>query len=114
MFIQTEIFSKYFDKFIKEGKINQEDFEEFERNLLNNPTLGDVIPGMGGLRKARMKSSTSGKRGGFRIDYLDFPDYGITYYVVLYPKNVQEDLSSEEKKVILRLIETIKKGVKNV
>lgn len=66
---------------------------------------------MDGLRKARIKSASSGKSGGFRLDYLDFPEAGITYYVVIYPKNVKEDLSSEEKKVILKLIERIKKGI---
>lgn len=113
MFVQSEIFTKYFDKFIEERKLLQEDFNEFENSLLNNPTQGDVIPGMGGLRKTRIKSATSGKRGGFRLDYLDFPEFGITYYVVIYPKNVKEDLTPDEKKIILKLVEKIKKGVKN-
>ena len=47
------------------------------------------------------------------IDYLDFPEEGITYYIVIYPKNVKEDLSHEEEKVILKMIHEIKKGVKN-
>lgn len=110
-FINSEIFTKYFDKFIKEGKLLQKDFEDFENELLKNPKKGDVIPGMGGLRKARIKSAGGGKSGGFRLDYLDFPEAGITYYVVIYPKNVKEDLSSEDKKVILKLIERIKKGI---
>lgn len=110
-FINSEIFTKYFDKFIKEGKLLQKDFEDFENELMKNPKKGDVIPGMDGLRKARIKSASSGKSGGFRLDYLDFPEAGITYYVVIYPKNVKEDLSSEEKKVILKLIERIKKGI---
>lgn len=110
-FVNTEIFTKLFDKFIKEGKLLQNDFEEFENELLKNPQKGTVIPGVGGLRKTRIKSSSSGKRGGFRLDYLDFPDVGITYYVVIYPKNVKEDLSSEEKKILLKLIERIKRGI---
>ena len=111
MFINSEIFTKFFDKFIKEGKLLQKDFEDFEGELLKDPKKGDVIPGMGGLRKSRIKTASGGKSGGFRLDYLDFPEAGITYYVVIYPKNVKDDLSSEEKKVILKLIEKIKEGV---
>lgn len=110
-FIHSEIFTRVFDKLIDEGKLLQEDFEDCEKELLNEPKKGKVIPGMGGLRKIRIKSASGGKRGGFRLDYLDFPDNGIAYYVVIYPKNVKEDLSSEERKIILRLIEKIKEGI---
>lgn len=113
MFINTEIFTRHFDKFIQEGRLTQKDFEDFENELLNDPKKGAVIPGMGGLRKTRIKSSSSGKSGGFRIDYLDFPEAGITYYVVIYPKNVKEDLSPEEKKIVLKIVEKIKKGIKD-
>jgi RelE toxin of RelE / RelB toxin-antitoxin system len=113
MFINSEIFTRFYDKYIKEGKLTEKDFQDCEKDLLNDPKKGELIPGMGGLRKTRIKSSTGGKRGGFRLDYIDFPEAGITYYVVIYPKNVKEDLSPEEKKVILKLVEKIKEGIKN-
>lgn len=112
-FINSAIFTRIFDKLITERKLLLEDFEKFEVTLLKNPEQGDLIPGMGGLRKARIKSSAKGKSGGFRLDYLDFPENEITYYIVIYPKNVKADLSSEEKKIILKMIQEIKKGVKN-
>ncbi len=110
MFIFTQLFEKVYDKLVDERKLSKKDFEELERALLENPKLGDVIPGMEGLRKLRLKSIGKGKSGGVRIDYLDIPDLGIIYFVVLYPKNVQEDLNAEEKKIIVRMIKTIKKG----
>lgn len=113
MFVQSAIFTRIFDKFISERKLKNEDFEKFEQALLNNLQMGDIIPGMEGLRKTRVKSVSKGKSGGFRVDYLDFPDEGITYYIVIYPKNVKDDLSSEEKKMIIKLIREIKKGVKD-
>jgi len=106
-------FTKFLDKFIREGKLLETDFQEFENELLQDPKQNDVIPGMGGLRKARLKSFGKGKRGGFRVDYLDFSEVGIIYLVVIYPKNVKEDLSSSEKQIILKMIEEIKKGLKN-
>jgi hypothetical protein len=112
-FINSEIFTRVFDKLIDEGKLLQEDFENCEKELLQEPKKGTVIPRMGGLRKIRIKSASGGKSGGFRLDYLDFPDSGITYYIVIYPKNVKEDLSPEERKIILKLIDKIKEGMKN-
>lgn len=112
-FINSAIFTRFFDKLITERKLLIEDFEKFESDLLKNPEQGDLIPGMGGLRKARIKSSTKGKSGGFRLDYLDFPEKGIIYYIVIYPKNVKANLDSDEKKILLKMIQEIKKGVKN-
>jgi hypothetical protein len=113
LFVNSDPFTRIFDKLIAERKLSQEDFEEFEKSIMDNPSLGVPIPGMEGLRKARLKSVGKGKRGGFRVDYLDFPEDGITYYIVIYPKNVKEDLSPEEKKVIIKMIKEIKKGVKD-
>ena len=112
-FIYSALFTRIFDQLIESKKLLSEDFEAFEQFLVNNPQSGDVIPGLGGLRKSRIKSASKGKRSGFRVDYLDFPDEGVTYYIVIYPKNVKSDLTSDEKKVILQMIQEIKKGVKN-
>ncbi len=89
-----------------------EDFEEFERDLINAPQQGDVIPGLGGLRKTRLKSSTKGKRGGFRIDYLDIPKVSIIHLIVIYSKNIKEDLSNDEKKFLIRLVKRLKEEAK--
>lgn len=111
--INSPIFTKIYDQLISEKKLIEQDFIEFEQELLKNPKKGCVIPGLNGLRKARIKAAGKGKSGGFRIDYLDFPHQEVLYYIVIYPKNVKEDLSSEEKKIILNMINEIKKGVKN-
>ncbi len=113
MFIYTSIFTKIYDSLVADRKLLPKDFENLEQSLLENPQFGDVIPGMDGLRKVRLKSINKGKSGGFRIDYLDFPEASITYFVVLYPKNMKGDLTSDEKKVILQMIKIIKKGVRD-
>ncbi len=113
MFIYTSIFAKIYDSLVSERKLLHDDFETLEQDLLKDPWRGDVIPGMDGLRKIRLKSVGRGKSGGFRIDYLDFPKVGITYFVVIYPKNIKDDLSSDEKKAILKMIRIIKERIKN-
>lgn len=106
--IQMPPFSRYLDELIAQQKISQRDFETFEWNLIKNPQSGDVIPGLHGLRKTRLKAANKGKRGGFRVDYLDIPECEKLYLIVLYAKNVQEDLSTEEKKIISRLVKILK------
>jgi hypothetical protein len=107
-FIQMPPFSRHLDEFINKGKLLQDDFEEFEQELLRNSQAGEVIPGLVGLRKIRLKGANTGKRGGFRVDYLDLPEYGKLYLIVLYPKNEKEDLSPDEKRIICRLVKQLK------
>jgi len=106
--VQTEIFTRILDNLIAKRKLLQKDFEDLERLLVENPQSGEVIPSLSGLRKIRLKSTYSGKRGGFRVDYLDIPQVKKLYLVVIYPKNVKEDLSPEEKREFKRFVEQIK------
>ena len=110
--IQTKIFSEILDGLIKKKQLLLKDYEELEKSLVEQPKQGDVIPGLSGLRKIRLKSSYSGKRGGFRVDYLDIPKAEVLYLIVVYPKNLKEDLSSEEKREIKALVELLKNEVK--
>lgn len=47
--------------------LDDEGYRKLQAALVGNPTLGPVIPGTGGLRKVRWRSSGSGKRGGVRV-----------------------------------------------
>lgn len=107
-FIHLLPFSKYLDSLIEQGKVSKKDFEDFEQELLKKPQAGDVIPGLSGIRKIRLKGANVGKRGGFRVDYLDIPEYSKLYFIVLYPKNVKEDLTEDEKKIVRRLVKQLK------
>jgi len=44
-----------------------------------------------------------------RINYLDIPEAECLHLLVIYPKNVKTDLTSEEKKEIRDLVKTLKK-----
>jgi len=69
-----------------------------------------VIPGTGGIRKARLKSASKGKRGGFRVCYLNIEEKLILFLLFVYPKNEQENLSSQEKIELKQLVEIIKRS----
>jgi len=79
-----------------------------QASLLANPEVGDVISETGGLRKMRYGGKGKGKSGGYRITYLHRPEAEKIYLIVLYAKNEQEDLSSDEKKLLKKLVDAIK------
>lgn len=111
--IQHPFFSRIKDALIEDGKLLEDDFEEFEINLVQNPKQGDVIPGLSGLRKTRLKSAQKGKRGGFRVDYIDIPEKSRLYLLILYSKNVKDDLSPDEKKKLAKIVNQIKEEARN-
>jgi len=109
--IQTRYFTKILDNLLKKRKLVKEDFESFQRALTENPTLGTIIPGTGGIRKTRLKSSSKGKRGGFRVCYYDLAQKEQIFLFLLYQKNEQENLTMKEKKMLKELV-SILKGTK--
>lgn len=62
IFIETPIFTED----VKELLLDEE-YAEFQKYLVDNPLVGDVIQQTGGLRKVRWSSQGKGKRGGVRV-----------------------------------------------
>jgi hypothetical protein len=112
LIIQQKPFSRELDDLIDAGKLLKSDYDNFEWDLMQNTQVGEVIPGLGGIRKTRLKSANKGKRGGFRVDYLDIPEAEILHLIVIYAKNVKDDLSPEEKKIIYNIAKQLKEEAK--
>ena len=110
LFVQTRSFSADIDDLISHKKLSKEDYEAFEKRLMENPEEGDVIPGTGGLRKTRLKSATKGKSGGFRVCYLDCKETAKIFLILIYGKNEMENISQKDKGVLKSLVETIKRN----
>ena len=89
--------------------LNDSDLKTLEMRLLENPQIGDVIQGTGGARKLRIQLEGRGKSGGGRVIYLDVYEKERLYFLFAYPKNVQENLTNEQKEIIKSMIELIKK-----
>ncbi len=104
-FVYTEPFRKCW----KAMGLSEDDLKVLEETLLLNPQLGDVIEGTGGARKMRIQIEHRGKSGGGRVVYVDVFEKEKLYFLLAYPKNVQDDLTPDQKKQIRKLIEAIKK-----
>jgi hypothetical protein len=104
-FIYTEPFRRCW----KAMGLQDRDLLILEEALLKNPQIGDVIEGTGGARKMRIQLEGRGKSGGGRVIYLDVFEQENLYLLFAYPKNVQTDLTSDQKKAIRKMIEAIRK-----
>lgn len=103
------IFTKPFLNSWKAMGLNNESLKFLEEILLDNPKIGDVIQGTGGARKMRIQLDGRGKSGGGRIIYIDVYEKEKLYLLFAYPKNVQENLTEEQKQAIKLLINAIKR-----
>jgi len=97
-FIETPIFTKQITDLLDDA-----DYRQLQVTLAIQPNSGDVIRGGGGLRKIRWSAQGRGKRGGIRVIYYKIEEDQI-YMLFAYPKNKQEDLTSEQLKVLRTLI----------
>lgn len=57
-----------FTKIIRE-LLSDDNYRELQATLINNPELGDIIKGSGGIRKCRWSMPGKGKSGGLRVIY---------------------------------------------
>ena len=103
------IYTKPFLSCWKAMGLNIEDLKILESTLLSNPQMGDVIQGTGGARKIRIQLDGRGKSGGGRVIYLDVFEKEKLYLLFAYPKNMMENLTEEQKQLIKRLVDAIKK-----
>ena len=110
--IQTRQFSKTVDGLLRKRQLLKKDLEEFQRQLAEDPEIGDRIVGAGGVRKARLKSATRGKSGGFRVCYYALTQENELYLLLIYPKNVQENLTMEEKSALKELVRALRGDLK--
>lgn len=87
--------------------LHDEELKLLEDILLENPQKGDVIEGTSGARKMRIQMNGHGKRGGGRVIYVDIFEKEKLYFLFAYPKNVQVNLTEQQKKIVRQMVEAI-------
>jgi len=81
-----------------------------EQSIAADPTVGDVIPGLGGIRKVRFGLGTKGKRGGARAIYFLMVADDVAVMLFAYAKNEQEDLTKDQRKAALEIMKEFTDG----
>jgi len=97
-----------FEKQCKTIGLIEDDVKNIEIAVLDNPTVGDVIIGTGGVRKFRYALPNIGKSGGVRVIYVDFPRYKKTFLITAYSKSKSENLTKEQQNAMKAVVNLIK------
>ena len=100
-----------FDKQWKAMNLTDDDLRRLENLIPENPELGDVMQGTGGLRKLRFSFSDRGKSGSSRVCYINIVRKEKIFLITAYPKNVKDNLSKAERNNIKQLVEILKSSV---
>jgi len=81
-----------------------------QNDLLGNPLRGSMVQGTAGVRKARATdpSRGKGKRGGFRYLYYYIERDGQIFLLMIFNKNEQADLTSDQKKMLATLVRELR------
>ena len=109
---RTFINLKAFDKHWNELGLTDADLQVLQNIIMENPAIGDLIQGTGGLRKMRFALPNSGKSGGVRTLYVDYMSYNITVLMGVYSKSEQVSLTNAQKQGYKQEIDIIKRGLR--
>ena len=99
-FIETNEFKKRWH----ELGLNDDNLYDLQTVITNNPDVGSVVIGTGGMRKLRFPLPGKGKSKGIRVCYVDFPQKQICILITVYSKKEKDNITNEEKHVIRKLI----------
>ena len=99
LIVETSVFSRQVQDLLE-----PESYRLLQVELIRNPEAGAIIRGTGGLRKIRWAGSGRGKRGGTRVIYYWARSRSTLLMLLAYPKNVQDDLTSAQRKALKALV----------
>ncbi len=101
VFVETHAFTARVREHLADDQ-----YRLLQATLVQSPTLGDLIPGTGGLRKVRWAGSGRGKRGGLRVIYFWHKPSNRILFLFAYLKNESSDLTASQRAALRKVIET--------
>ena len=79
-----------------------------QTRLADDPAVGAVVSGTGGLRKVRFApAGGGGKRGGVRVLYAHFPGVGVILLAAVYAKANCANITPAERAAAKRVLAEI-------
>lgn len=97
--VETTVFTRQVQKLLSD-----DEYRQFQIDLANRPDMGAIIPKSGGLRKVRWGYRGKGKRGGVRVIYYWVVQQQHLLMLLIYPKNVRDDLSPTQLKSLRQIV----------
>jgi hypothetical protein len=98
--LETSVFTRRSD-----ALLTRDDKARLIGTLAADPLAGDLIPGLGGIRKLRFAAGGRGKSSAFRVIYYvahaDMPVLAL----LLYGKNEQANPTPAQRRAILAMVE---------
>ena len=91
--------------------LDEDDKCRLEQELLENPKVGPVMKGTGGVRKMRFAFRDRGKSGSTRVIYVDFEVYEKIFFVDVYQKSDKDNLTKAERNDMKDVVELIELGL---
>jgi len=99
-FVETRLFTRLVQEYL-----DDDEYHELQKVLMDNPETGNVIPGSGGVRKVRWRAPGRGKRGGYRVIYYPTISQGVIWMLTMYPKNVADNIPAHVLRRIRKEVE---------
>jgi hypothetical protein len=103
-FIEARIFTKRLHQLVSEGA--DDVLLALQEDLRRMPERGALVPGLAGIRKARVANPArgKGKRGGFRYLYVYYRKENQIALLYLLDKDEQADLTATERKLLREIV----------
>ncbi|MBL8528406.1 MAG: transcriptional regulator [Burkholderiales bacterium] len=92
---------------IRPRYLDDDEYFELQQFLVRNPEAGAVVPGSGGVRKARWAREGMGKRGGLRVIYFVRYDPNELWMLTLYAKAGRDNVPAH---ILRQLLEAFRNG----
>ena len=106
-FIEAPIFTRLLGTYLTD-----DEYRLLQAALSQDPEMGDVVPGTGGVRKLRWRDARrgQGRRGGLRVIYYYLRADEQIWMLTIYGKDEAKDLTVGERAALRRAVEAEKEG----
>ena len=104
-FIETPVFTRQIHLLISD-----DEYAVLQRELSEDPQVGALVRGGGGIRKMRFALPGRGKSGGIRVIYYWLREDGQIYMLLAYPKSEKDNLTDRETAVLRELVKELQHG----
>ena len=101
--VETPSYLRQADKL----RLTDDDLDTIKLLVAKRPNIGDVVPGSGGARKARIRAKGRGKSGGYRVITFFSGAAHPVFLLDIYAKSEKANMTRSEVNQLRQVIEAI-------